>query len=438
MDPNNLPDWNTFYNECVEDFMNDTFVEDMMQQEMEFYQQQQQHANTVRPKKTRRVIKRDREAGNERLMKDYFSENPVYTEELFRRRFRMRKHVFLRIVEALGSYNPYFLMSVDAVGRQGLSPLQKCTAAIRMLAYGSPADSVDEYVRIGESTAIECLKNFVEGVCEVFGGQYLRRPNEEDMTRLLQWGESRGFPGMLGSIDCMHWEWKNCPVAWKGQYTRGDHGRPTIMLEAVASQDLWIWHAFFGIAGSNNDITVLNQSPVFNEVLRGAAPMVKFRVNETMYHMGYYLADGIYPEWGTFVKTIPMPQGEKKQKFAKRQEAARKDVERAFGVLQSRFAIVRGPSRWWHPNDMKSIIYACIILHNMIVEDERNTYKGNFVYEQVNNDISDAEVLSGPIPAFRNMLERRAHQIEKSIHRQLQADLVEHIWDLPEIDNNET
>ncbi|XP_057447831.1 uncharacterized protein LOC130739527 [Lotus japonicus] len=306
-----------------------------------------------------------------------------------------------------------------------------------MLAYGSPADSVDEYVRIGESTAIECLKNFVEGVCAVFGETYLRRPNHEDITRLLQWGEFRGFPGMLGSIDCMHWEWKNCPVAWKGQYTRGDHGKPTIMLEAVTSQDLWIWHAFFGIAGSNNDINVLNQSPVFNDVLSGNAPMVNFSVNGTMYHMGYYLADGIYPPWSTFVKTISMPQGEKRQKFAKRQEAARKDVERAFGVLQSRFAIVRGPSRFWHPNDMKSIMYACIILHNMIVEDERNTYQGNFVYEQVNNDILDAEVLSGPIPAFRNILERRAHQIERSIHHQLQADLVEHIWQLPENENNE-
>jgi len=50
---------------------------------------------------------------------------------------------------------------------------------------------------------------------------------------------------MLGSLDCMHWHWQNCSITWKGQYTRDDQGVSTIMLEAVASHDLWIWHAFF-------------------------------------------------------------------------------------------------------------------------------------------------------------------------------------------------
>ncbi|GKD47639.1 ALP1-like protein [Tanacetum coccineum] len=40
---------------------------------------------------------------------------------------------------------------------------------------------------------------------------------------------------------------------------------PTIMLEVVASQDLWIWHAFYGMAGANNDINVLDNSPLFEE-----------------------------------------------------------------------------------------------------------------------------------------------------------------------------
>jgi hypothetical protein len=59
---------------------------------------------------------------------------------------------------------------VDVVGRQGLSPLQKCTAAIRQLAYGSEADHLGDSLKIGETTAMESMKKFVEGIIAVFGG----------------------------------------------------------------------------------------------------------------------------------------------------------------------------------------------------------------------------------------------------------------------------
>jgi hypothetical protein len=59
-------------------------------------------------------------------------------------------------------------------------------------------------LKIGETTAMEILKNFVKGVREIFGERYLRRPTVEDTERLLKLGEKRGFPGMFGSIDCMH------------------------------------------------------------------------------------------------------------------------------------------------------------------------------------------------------------------------------------------
>ncbi|CAN6199470.1 unnamed protein product [Urochloa humidicola] len=171
---------------------------------------------------------------------------------------------------------------------------------------------------------------FVKGVIEVYGEEYLRRPTVQDVERLVQIGEQRGFPGMLGSIDCMHWHWERCPVAWKGMYTRGDQGVPTVILEAVASHDRWIWHAFFGVPGSNNDINVLNQSHLFVQQLRGEGPQVQFYINGRQYNNGYYLADGIYPEWATFVKSVRQPQSAKHKLFAEHQEGARKDVECAF------------------------------------------------------------------------------------------------------------
>ncbi|XP_059629601.1 uncharacterized protein LOC132272472 [Cornus florida] len=88
--------------------------------------------------------------------------------------------------------------------------------------------------------------------------------------------------------------------------------------------------------------------------------------------MGHYLTDGIYSNYATLIQTIAEPVGPKNCLFAKVQEVARKDVERAFGVLQARFAIVKVPARMWNPKDLARVMKICIILHNMIVEDERD------------------------------------------------------------------
>ena len=71
---------------------------------------------------------------------------------------------------------------------------------------------------------------------------------------------------------------------------------PTAILEAVASHDLWIWHAYFGLPGYHNDINVLDRSPLFKNLLNGESPKCNFTINGNDYQQGYYLADGIYPD----------------------------------------------------------------------------------------------------------------------------------------------
>jgi len=328
-------------------------------------------------------------------------------------------------MDAVEAHDDYFVQKRNAANVLGLSCFQKVTAAMHMLTYGVPADATDEYVRIGESTALESLRRFVAAVDEIFGEEYLRYPNAADTTRLLAIGEQKGFPGMLGSIDCMHWAWKNCPYDKQGQY-KGHVEKPTIILEAVASNDLWIWHAFFGMPGSHNDINVLHRSPLFDNLAEGRAPEVNFSVNGHDYTMGYYLADGIYPTWATLVKSITLPMGNKRQYFAKVQEAARKMVERAFGVLQSRFAIVRGPARVWDIETLSKIMRACVIMHNMIVEDEGFVVDPNEHFNYGGENVDPAH--GQPTRTLDEFIDAHRKIRNKETHVQLKEDLIEHLW----------
>ncbi|GJS06922.1 putative nuclease HARBI1 [Tanacetum coccineum] len=153
----------------------------------------------------------------------------------------MNRSLFTRIVRDLSANCPYFQEGCDAVGKAGISALVKCTFEIHQLAYTAVPDSLDEYLQIGEKTSRDCLMHFCNGVID---------------------------------IDCTKWPWAQCPQAYRAQFSRGDsRSEPFILLEAVASQDLWIRHAFFGVAGSNNDVNVLRQSLVLNDLKVGKAPM---------------------------------------------------------------------------------------------------------------------------------------------------------------------
>uniref|UniRef100_A0A0D3BW55 DDE Tnp4 domain-containing protein n=1 Tax=Brassica oleracea var. oleracea TaxID=109376 RepID=A0A0D3BW55_BRAOL len=301
----------------------------------------------------------------------------------------MNKPLFMRIVDRLSNEVHFFRQKKDGLGRLGLSTLQKCTTAIHVLAYGYTLDAVDEYLRLGATTTRLCVENFVEAIINLFGDAYLRRPTLDDLQRLLHIGELRGFPRMVGSIDCMHWAWKNCPTAWKGQYSRG----------------------------TLNDINVLDHSLVFDDIINGQAPQVNFSVNEREYHLAYYFTD----------------EGPKAVLFAQRQEAVRKDVERAFGVLQARFAIVKNPAVFWDKIKIENIMRACIILHNMIVEDERNEYTQFDVSDfQQGEDNGSSHVdltFSTDIPTnITNIMSARTRIRDRQVHQQLKVDLVENIW----------
>ncbi|GJT20027.1 ALP1-like protein [Tanacetum coccineum] len=182
-----------------------------------------------------------------------------------------------------------------------------------------------EYMQINERTSRMALDHFCQSVMQIYGPEYLRKPTVTDVEKLyLHHEEKHGFSGMLGSLDY-----------------------------------LWIWHVFFGVAGSNNDINVLYQSLLFNDLKTGRAPEIPFVANGVTYPSGYYLVDGIYPKLAPLVKTIPEPVDDdhKRILYKQKQESTRKDVERAFGVLKKKWAILANPTRALKKESIINMMY---------------------------------------------------------------------------------
>nr|XP_043625839.1 protein ALP1-like [Erigeron canadensis] len=185
------------------------------------------------------------------------------------------------------------------------------------------------------------------------------------------------------------------------------------MVETVASQDLWIWHSFFGPPGSNNDINVLNQSPLYDSVRNGTAPNSSFILRGRLYKRGYLLTDGIYPRWSTFVKAYPHLVDPKEKKFKRVQEAARKDIERVFGVLKGKWKILERPIRYIYLDKIGKVVEACCILHNMIIKDDGRAISPIHIMDQPTPIVYDPSVL----PELH----------DKSVHHRLRYDLTEHV-----------
>jgi hypothetical protein len=124
-------------------------------------------------------------------------------------------------------------------------------------------------------------------VVELYSKEFLRSPNDHDILKMDAMNAKRGFPGMIGSLDCTHIKWKNCTRAWSGQFTCKE-GKPTVVMEAVASVDLLIWHAVFGLPGSLNDINILQRSDLLDKILKKCMPRFDFNVNGTHYTQPYF------------------------------------------------------------------------------------------------------------------------------------------------------
>jgi hypothetical protein len=317
----------------------------------------------------------DRDRARMCVQADYLGPQPIFDDRQFERIFRVTKSVVDQLLTVAVESSPFFRDGCDATGRKSISPHVKILMGLKLLAYGVSPSAFQDYFQMGESTALLCLKELAKVVShsEVLKESYLRPMNRSDARRAVELHKENhgGISGMIGSIDCMHVPWRNCPVAWQGQF-RGKDGESTIVMEAFADYNLWFWHIAFGFPGTLNDINIWDQSPLKKAFIDGSFHKhvdFEFEVAGQVFRHLFLLADGIYPQLARFVKTIDEAIGEKNKRYVVWQEGSRKDIEQAFGVLQRKFHYIVRPIELWHMNEIKDVVECCCLLHNIMVAE---------------------------------------------------------------------
>jgi Plant transposon protein len=164
--------------------------------------------------------------------------------------------------------------------------------------------------------------------------------------------------------------------------------------------------------------------------------VISLNFNGNSRDWNYFLVDGIYPEWSIFVNTYSNPIEPKKRTFAKKQESTRKDIECAFGVLVQRFHVLQRPLRGWYQEDLVDIVHACVILHNMVVEERSGTLECDETVTNLPNgsfalfgcrELNNSDVALEGIDLFAARVAAFDIRVESSVeHYQLTHDLVEH------------
>jgi Plant transposon protein len=340
----------------------------------------------------------------ERMVKNYFSGvHSVYDEGDFERRHRVPRPVFDRVWQQLHGQGT-FVHRQNAMGELGIHPLLKVVACFRKLAYGNADDQLDEVLGIAESTMNATMKEFVQTIKRDFS-QYLHRcPTPQEISRAQAIYAARGFPGCFASWDCKHFQWKNCPIAQAGQH-RGKEGKSTLVLEAICDGELYIWHSFFGEAGSLNDINILDKSSIVHSLLNGS-----FSLKSAPYKIHHTVRDWLY-------------------------------------FLVQRYHILARPLRNFYWDDIVDLLDCCVILHNMAVEHRRSQFViGLHEYAPVDefgaDQVPDVTLFGGQeqlLAAAPNLLQPAeirslrmaalSQNMKNAVeHHSLKADLVEHVW----------
>lgn len=283
---------------------------------------------------------------------------------------------------------------------RALSPELRLSSTLRYLATGDQVLSLALAYRIGESTTYNIIKETTEAIVEVLFHRFVPPPVEADYRRfsagfLDEWN----FPNCVGAVDGKH-----CIIqapARSGSLFFNYKKTFSVVLMAACDHNYKFTLIDVGAYGSQNDAGVFAESEFGKLLKEERLNLPKERVKlpgDDESTSFFFIGDDAFPLSKHLMKPYSGTNlDEKKRIFNYRLSRARRTIENAFGILVSRWRVLRRPI-CMHPKTADKIILSTVCLHNFLKSIEDQQTPMNRFYcppNYVDGENNNGEIING-------------------------------------------
>ncbi|KAI2498892.1 Plant transposon protein [Fragilaria crotonensis] len=297
----------------------------------------------------------------------------------FRRLFRVPYDLFVVLVGLCKErwWTDWTPEKVDAAGKLVSNLELKVLGALYVLGTGASQHQVGVQTNISEEVHRCFFLAWISKMSSIQKEYIFMPTNDEQFERVVGEYSTRGLPGCVGSVDCVHVGWDKCPSMYKHMYT-GKEGFPSIAYEVICTARKFIQSVSVGHPGSRNDKHIVRTDDSVMQLLEGngwlqskawkAAGPDGRRVS---FFGVYLICDGGYHHWPCLISPVKAgTPGSAVMQWSQKVESVRKDIEGVFGILKSRFKFLKNFNSLKHHSAIDNAFVTCCILHNMLLETD--------------------------------------------------------------------
>ncbi|XP_065564164.1 uncharacterized protein LOC136029592 [Artemia franciscana] len=294
-------------------------------------------------------------------------------DELFFQTYRMSKEHMDFIASCVSS----LIEKNDTVTRPAIVAECRLAMTLRFLASGDSMFSLSIASRVSRAALSGIIMETCQALWTVLQPLYMKPPTEEDLKLVSrEFNDLWQFPNCIGAVDGKHCRIHKPPNSGSDYHNFYDF--ESIVLMAVVDARYRFLYIDVGAKGKENDSTVFKRSSFGKalEVNRLPVPGDKELPNTSCPLPHVFIGDEAFPLKTNFLKPFSR-YGDlttDKKIFNYRLSRARRVVENTFGILASRFQVLKS-TKMGKLDTIDHIVKAVCVLHNFLMVT--NAQNGN-------------------------------------------------------------